>query len=170
MVCPVLEAPFWEAGMRRTEVLREVRLLFVSPLSDQWPETAVCAAKPKRPHSTDCVEKLEFRRRSKLRRSQASMTKIPQAVRPSGRFCRVWPSRAPCRDNEPHGRRSTQEIEIFAIAYLPSFSKASTQRRRSESGAFRPVFTTRSRFDPRPLSSPAVAGRGRRTKRRIRAR
>ncbi len=41
MICPVLEPPLWEAGMKRTSVLQEVRLMRFETLLDQhergWP-------------------------------------------------------------------------------------------------------------------------------------
>ena len=115
--------------------------------------------------STDIVEKLEFRRRSQLRRPLAASMEISLGAQRSDRFFCVRPSLSPCCGKHPWRQRFPRGSGIFAAPQFPTFSTISTGCGQSLGSP--PVKTPPRRFlcpkpVPRPVSPPRPSGRTRR--------
>ena len=76
--------------------------------------------------STDIVEKLEFPRRSQLRRPLAASMEISLGAQRCDRFFCVRPSLSPCCGKHPWRQRFPRGSGIFAAPQFPTFSTIST--------------------------------------------
>ena len=79
-----------------------------------------------RPELADIVEKLEFPRRSQLRRPLAASREISLGAQRSDRFFCVRPSLSPCCGKHPWRQRFPRGSGIFAAPQFPTFSTIST--------------------------------------------
>ena len=88
-----------------------------------------------RPLCADIVEKLEFPRRSQLRRPLAASMEISLGAQRSDRFFCVRPSLSPCCGKHPWRQRFPRGSGIFAAPQFPTFSTISAKSGHSPMSA-----------------------------------
>ena len=106
------------------------------------------------PLDVDIVEKLEFPRRSQLRRPLAASMEISLGAQRSDRFFCVRPSLSPCCGKHPWRQRFPRGSGIFAAPQFPTFSTISvdsSRRLRANSGDS-PTARRTSQIDPKASS------------------
>ena len=95
------------------------------PSSGRHRETPALRRHRRRPQWADIVEKLEFPRRSQLRRPLAASMEISLGAQRSDRFFCVRPSLSPCCGKHPWRQRFPRGSGIFAAPQFPTFSTIS---------------------------------------------
>jgi hypothetical protein len=117
-----------------------------------------CSARSQRPEWVDCVEKLEFWRRSHFSRPYTTFGKLELPVRPEARPFSVRLPQSICGVANQRKRHSISKGAISADAQFSTFSTQSTDRRFTQRGSLRKTsFGHHEKGRGRPLPTKLAA-------------